>query len=140
MQLTIFTDGGSRSNPGPAAIGVVVMDVTNNKTIHEYKEFIGTETNNVAEYLALTYAVNWLKRFCETTDVQSCEFLLDSMLVVEQVQGHWKIKEPRLRELATTVQDLLKKLPCTYSFRHIPRAQNAEADKLVNQALDAELA
>lgn len=137
MELKIFTDGGSRSNPGPAAIGIVVLE--NSETVYEYKEFIGTETNNVAEYLALTHAVRWLKRFCETTTVDACEFLLDSMLVVEQVQGHWKIKEPRLRELATVIQTELKTLPCKYSFRHIPRAQNSEADKLVNQALDAEL-
>lgn len=133
--LTIFTDGGARGNPGPAAIGVVVQQDGN--VIHEYNKYLGEQTNNVAEYEALLYSIEWLSRFCTEQNVDSVEFLLDSKLVVEQVQGHWKVKEPHLQELVSKARTLLSKIPAKYSFRHIPRAQNSEADKLVNQSLDA---
>ncbi|MEO8581577.1 MAG: ribonuclease HI family protein [Patescibacteria group bacterium] len=133
-QLTVFTDGGARGNPGPAAIGVVVQQ--DHKTIHEHNNYLGEQTNNVAEYEALLYSIGWCQRFCETQLVESIEFLLDSKLVVEQVQGHWKVKEPHLQVLVAKARTLLSSLPCSYSFRYIPRAQNAAADKLVNESLD----
>jgi ribonuclease HI len=132
--LTVNTDGGARGNPGPAAIGVVIQD--DGKIIHEHKAYLGEQTNNVAEYEALLYALGWVSRFCVDKNVDSVEFLLDSKLVVEQVQGHWKVKEAHLQTLVSKAKELLVSLPCSYAFRYVPRAQNAHADKLVNQALD----
>lgn len=134
-KLTVNTDGGARGNPGPAAIGVVIQE--NGQVIHEHNEYLGEQTNNVAEYEALLYSLGWLNRFCTDKTVDSVEFLLDSKLVIEQVQGHWKVKEAHLQTLVSKAKDLLATLPCSYSFRYVPRAQNAHADKLVNQALDA---
>lgn len=135
-RLTVFTDGGARGNPGPSAIGVVVQQ--NGKMIHEYNKYLGEQTNNVAEYEALLYSIEWVGEYSATETIEACEFLLDSKLVVEQVQGHWKVKEPHLQHLVTKARSLLGNLPCKYSFRHIPRAQNSEADRLVNECLDAE--
>lgn len=135
MKLTVNTDGGARGNPGPAAIGVVIQQ--DGEIIHEHNDYLGEQTNNVAEYEALLYSLGWLNRFCKDTTVDSVEFLLDSKLVIEQTQGHWKVKEAHLQELVGKAKTLLSSLPCKYSFRYVPRAQNAHADKLVNQALDA---
>jgi ribonuclease HI len=135
--FTINTDGGARGNPGPAAIGVVVHQ--NGKVIHEHKKYIGEQTNNTAEYEALLYSVQWLQSFLSDNPIEHCEFLLDSKLVIEQTQGHWKVKEAHLQTYVQKIRSLLQTLSCSYSFRYVPRAQNAEADALVNQALDAEI-
>lgn len=133
--LHIFTDGGSRGNPGQAAIGVVVLDSENNEVL-TYKEAIGIETNNVAEYRALLKATELLSELESISTAEMCRFFLDSKLVVEQVNGNWKVKEAHLQELVQKVRKNLTSLPCSYSIAYVPRAQNAQADKLVNEALD----
>ncbi len=135
LTLTIHTDGGARGNPGPAGIGIVIH--AGQSLVHEHKAYIGEQTNNVAEYEALLYAIEWVSRFCQSQTVKSVRFLLDSKLVVEQVQGHWKVKEAHLQSLVKKAQTLLETLPCSASFAHVPRAENKDADRLVNEALDA---
>lgn len=133
MELTVFTDGGSRGNPGPAAIGIVVMN--GSETIHEHQESIGIATNNDAEYIACITSLKWLT----TTElpIEKVTWKLDSKLVVEQLSRRWKIKDPKIRIYAQECWALLAQLGLPSSFHHIPRAENAAADALVNQALDA---
>ncbi len=135
MQLTIHTDGGARGNPGPSAIGVVVHDEKLN-IVHEHKAFLGTKTNNEAEYEALLYATEWLSRFQTTQSVQRCIFLLDSLLVVSQVKRQWKVKEARLLSYQQKITQIFSSLPFPCEIKHVPREDNSEADALVNQSLD----
>jgi ribonuclease HI len=133
--LVVYTDGGARGNPGPAAAGVVIKE--NGNTLLEFGKYLGAkETNNFAEYQAVILALEALKR--DGYAGAALEFKLDSKLVAEQVSGNWKIKEPSLKPLVAKIHELLKDFSA-YSFTHIPRAENAEADALVNEALDAQL-
>lgn len=128
-KLIINTDGGARNNPGPAGIGVVFSD-EHGKVLAKYKEYIGETTNNVAEYKALILALEKAKDF-ETDEI---ECRLDSELVVRQLAGHYKVKEPALKELNTEVHNLIFFKPV--KFVHVKREQNKLADKLVNEAID----
>ncbi|MGE5180380.1 MAG: ribonuclease HI family protein [Bacteroidota bacterium] len=132
MKYTVHTDGAARGNPGPSAIGVVVQDETG-RVIYEASRCLGTNTNNEAEYLALIAALEYLKesRFTEA------DFVLDSELVVRQIQGRYRVKEPRLQQLHARATMLLNAVP-KHTFRHVPRKQNARADELANEALDAQ--
>ena len=127
--LSVYTDGGARGNPGPAAIGVVVKG-EQGKIIHEFGRTIGETTNNVAEYQAVIAALEWIK----TRPRQEINFYLDSTLVVHQLKGEWKIKQDHLKPLAGEVHRLEAGLSITYTA--IPREQNIRADALVNRALD----
>jgi len=141
MELHIFTDGGSRGNPGPAAIGgVVYADVKNGEVVHDFSEYLGVGTNNEAEYTALLTSVQWVSEYVSNNSVEKCTWNLDSKLVVEQIQKHWKIKEPRMRVFAEQCWHLLDGLGCDWKIQYVPRAENAVADSLVNQALDAQAA
>lgn len=139
-KIYINTDGGSRGNPGPAAIGIVFFDENQNK-IHSYKEFIGVATNNQAEYLAIIKALqilsksDWYKKHNGNGGELVCR--LDSKLVVEQVNGNFKIKQPHIQELVNQIKNILKEFKFKIDFVHIPREENKDADKLVNEALDA---
>ncbi|NBV77537.1 reverse transcriptase-like protein [bacterium] len=130
MTFTINTDGGARNNPGPAGIGAVF--VRDGQVLHELSEYIGEQTNNVAEYTAVIRALEICK---EREWFEELSFRLDSRLVVEQVQGNWKIKEPTLKPLVLRVRELAAFFP-SVSFSHIPREENARADRLVNEAID----
>jgi ribonuclease HI len=134
-KVTIYTDGGARGNPGPAAAGVVIKEGA--KMLLEFGEYLGpVQTNNFAEYQAVILALEALKR--EGYAGRSIEFKMDSKLVVEQVSGNWKIKEPSLKPLVAKIRELLADFP-QHSFAHIPRADNAEADAQVNLVLDAQM-
>ena len=135
MTLTINTDGGSRGNPGQAAIGVVIFQ--DGKVITDLKKAIGVATNNEAEYQAVLFSLEWLADNVSDLSPTTIIWKLDSKLVVEQLLKNWKIKEPRMKDLAERCWTALATLPCSYTFQHVPRAENKEADALVNQALDA---
>jgi ribonuclease HI len=132
--LLIHSDGGARGNPGPAAIGVVLYSVNGDDylKIGELKEYIGETTNNVAEYTALLKGLEEAKKL----GYSKVHCNLDSELVVKQLNGLYKIKEPTLQGLAQKVLVLRNSFK-NVIFAHVPRAKNAEADKLVNEALDA---
>jgi len=138
LSLVIFTDGGSRGNPGPAALGVFVQDQTG-VMVHEISQSLGVATNNEAEYDAIIASLAWLKEFSQTNIVTQVAWKLDSKLVVEQLNRHWKIKEDRLRQKATTAWKILDELAFSYTISHVLRHLNTEADRLVNQALDAQM-
>ncbi|OGC59587.1 hypothetical protein A3A70_01880 [candidate division WWE3 bacterium RIFCSPLOWO2_01_FULL_42_11] len=125
----LFTDGGARGNPGPTAIGMVLK--SNGQTIIAHSEFIGSKTNNEAEYLALIAGLNLAIKHKVTT----LQCFLDSKLVVEQINGRFKVKEPRMREMVTKVQDLITKIG-KVEVTYVPREQNGEADGLVNVELE----
>ncbi|MDQ4144840.1 MAG: ribonuclease HI family protein [Actinomycetota bacterium] len=127
---TLHADGGARGNPGPAGIGVVLTDEAG-EVIGEIGRGIGETTNNVAEYSALIAGLELaLER--GVTDI---DIAMDSELVVNQVQGSWKIKNDRLRSLAVTAQGLMNRF-ATASIRRVPREKNAGADRLANQGMD----
>ena len=131
--VIIYTDGGARGNPGPAGAGVVIID---GEKKAELKAYLGDrQTNNWAEYEAVVIALGKaLEMLLRDRDI---EFRLDSQLVVEQLKGNWKIKEPGLKAQAAKVRSLLKDFG-TVTFTYIPREENKEADRLVNEALDEE--
>ncbi|MEN8253561.1 MAG: ribonuclease HI family protein [Patescibacteria group bacterium] len=137
MKVSVFTDGGSRGNPGPGGAGVVVYDKKNKNIIFEKSSFLGTVTNNEAEYEALILSLDWLEKNLGNKNIEEIEFFLDSKLVVEQVNKNWKIKKNNLKKFAEVIWTTLKRLSVPYSLQHIGREENKEADALVNQALDS---
>jgi ribonuclease HI len=134
MKFIVHTDGGARGNPGPAAIGVVIEDDTK-KVVQKFGKQIGVATNNVAEYTAVCESLKALQPIAgESPDI---EFFLDSTLVVNQLNGIFKIKDPTLRQLATAIRILEQEVGGVVRYTSIPREQNRRADFLVNQALDS---
>ncbi|MEU8916687.1 bifunctional RNase H/acid phosphatase [Streptomyces nigrescens] len=130
--LIVEADGGSRGNPGPAGYGAVVLDPETGEALAEAAEFIGTATNNVAEYKGLVAGL----RAAHALDPQACvRVRMDSKLVVEQMSGRWKIKHPDMKPLAAEARSVLPPDRVTYEW--IPRAQNKHADRLANEAMDA---
>ncbi len=128
--LKINCDGGARGNPGPAAYGFVVKDGP--KLLKEGAGYIGKTTNNVAEYTAVVEALNWLKKEKPKADLT---FFLDSQLVVSQLNGIFKVKDAKIRELVLKVRELESAFN-KIMYYHIPREENKDADRLVNRALD----
>ena len=129
----IHTDGGARGNPGPAAVGVVIH--INGILLHQFGLAIGNTTNNVAEYRGVIEALKYFRNLTKDTDYELL-FILDSMLIVNQLNGIFKIKEPHLRELNLQVKILEQEDGGVIRYTTVPREQNRQADALVNQALD----
>lgn len=132
--LTVHTDGGSRGNPGAAATGVVVL--LNDEVILDQGKYLGIQTNNEAEYQAVTHSLELLPEVLKSHQVSKIVWKLDSMLVVQQLNKAWKIKEPRLAGFATQIWSKLSELSVPYSFTYVPRAENNLADAVVNKTLD----
>lgn len=137
--LNVFTDGGARGNPGPAAYGVYVAD-ENNKKIAGFGKTIGVATNNVAEYRGVIGALDWIienkKSLASSSKIN---FFLDSKLVCSHILGLWKVKNVALKDLLLDVRDREGQIEMPMYYKHIPREQNSNADAFVNEALDAEL-
>jgi ribonuclease HI len=127
----VNVDGGSRGNPGPAAIAAVVTDEAGNE-LAERAETIGEATNNVAEYRALLLGI----KLARELGAEEVELVADSMLTVEQVRGNWKVKQEHLRPLRERVVGALAGFD-SWSIRHVKRGENERADELLNDALDA---
>lgn len=134
--FTIYSDGGSRGNPGEAAYGYVIYD-KDGSVFHKEGKRLGHQTNNYAEYMGIIKAFEYITKNTSTRPLNVACFL-DSMLVAQQMSGNWKIKHENIRNLYFTAQQLAEPLG-EISYSQIPRAQNKEADKLVNMALDGEL-
>lgn len=132
QRVTLNVDGGARGNPGPAAIGYVIRDAETGEILIEHGETIGHATNNVAEYRALIEGV----RAAAGLGAREAEILGDSQLIVEQVKGNWRVKEAGLKPLRAEAVEALAGLG-EWTLSHVRRERNAEADALVNQALDA---
>lgn len=138
MKIKVFTDGGSRGNPGPGGAGVVIYNELNNEIVFEKSKFLGIVTNNAAEYQALILALKWLLENFKVKKIEKISFFLDSKLVVEQMNKNWKIKHDNMKKLAQEAWSILEKINLPYSFQHLYREKNAIADSLVNQALDSQ--
>ena len=134
--VIIYTDGGSRGNPGEAAIGVVIKN-HKGETLKSYGEAIGIATNNVAEYSAVVFSLQKLKQLFgkEKTAKLAVEFRMDSQLAVKQLSGEYRIENEALQKLFMKIWNL--KFDFGHmKFIHVPREKNREADKMVNDALD----
>ncbi|MDP3991117.1 MAG: ribonuclease HI family protein [Candidatus Nealsonbacteria bacterium] len=136
QKIIIYTDGGSRGNPGPSAIGVVLCD-EKGKAVKGYSELIGVRTNNEAEYEAVIFALKKVKALYGKKAVKDSEVEVraDSELLIKQLNGEYKIIEPKIQALFLKTWNLkidFNKI----KFICIPREKNKEADSLVNQALD----
>lgn len=161
MKIIIHTDGGARGNPGPAAAGVVIEKAAGSdeamngrrEIITEFGERIGETTNNVAEYTAVIKALEKIKslrlenpsafvksfkdrKIKTKTENLEINFYLDSTLVVNQINGIFKVKDPDLRNLLLKVRQLEQETGGVVTYSFIPRELNARADFLVNKALD----
>lgn len=135
-KLIVHTDGGSRGNPGPAAIGVVIQD-EKGRTIKKYGEKLGHRTNNEAEYEAVIFALKKTKQLFggEKAEKMHIEFRMDSELVTKQLNNEYKIEEEKLFPLFIKVHNLCMDFG-KVEFNHLTRDKNREADRLLNQVLD----
>ena len=131
-RLVVHVDGGSRGNPGPAAIAAVVA-TPDGEVLEEDSETIGPATNNVAEYRALLLGIERAREL----GAGEIELVGDSELIVRQVRGEYRVKDGALRDLHAQVRAALEGFQ-RWSIRHVRRAENADADRLVNEALDGE--
>lgn len=128
----LFTDGGSRGNPGPSALGFVLLDSTDN-VVKKGSKYLGTITNNQAEYMGLQAGLEEAL----SMGIKDLEVYMDSLLVINQVKGLFKVKNAELLPINQAVKALAQKFE-SISFTHVPRAMNSIADQLVNECLDAQ--
>lgn len=139
MNIVLQTDGGSRGNPGPSAAGVLIK--TSDRE-YVFGFYLGTMTNNQAEYLALIQGLKVIKKIFSKQTIKELEVRLDSELLVKQLNGQYQIKDPTLRQYADQVRKLVLTLPIGDSavpmvqFKHIYREENQLSDFAVNQVLD----
>jgi ribonuclease HI len=138
-KIIIYTDGGSRGNPGKAAIGVVFCN-ENEQVIKKFGEYLGDNlTNNDAEYKAIIFALKKFKAVFgkAIAEISDVEVRADSELVVKQLNGDYRLTDPKIQQFFIEIWNLKFDFK-SVKFKHIPRERNKEADKLVNEALDAE--
>lgn len=134
-KMAIFSDGGSRGNPGPGACAFVVKK--GDQTIGQGSKYLGKVTNNFAEYSGVLIALNWLiDNLSQVDEVKIFDFFMDSELVVNQINGNYRIKNPSLKNLYGEIRKLIDKKKFQIFFKSIPRSKNKFADSLVNQELD----
>ncbi|OGV97134.1 hypothetical protein A2W24_00310 [Microgenomates group bacterium RBG_16_45_19] len=135
--LSVYTDGAARSNPGPAAAAFLIYDATR-VILEQGGRFLGHQTNNEAEYQGVILALDALTPFVPESPqtVFTVNFYSDSQLIVNQLAGRFKIKQPHLKDLVLIVHQKIQFLHLTPTFTAIPRTQNAAADALVNRILD----
>jgi len=139
MKLIIYTDGGARGNPGPAATGVVIAG-ENSEPIKKYSEYLGEKTNNEAEYQAIIFALKKVKALYGKDKIKAMkiEVRSDSELIVRQLNHQYKIEEEHLQKLFMKIWNMLIGFG-EVKFVHIPREENKEADNPVYECLDGEM-
>ncbi|MBN8570733.1 MAG: ribonuclease HI family protein [Ignavibacteria bacterium] len=130
-KIKVFTDATAKGNPGPSGLGIVIKDESD-EILLTHKEYIGKATNNQGEYTALLESLKLLRNL--NTEYDFVEFYSDSLLMVSQLTGKYKIKDKYLMRNAMNFWDGINKLGKKYSITYIPREQNAIADKLANEA------
>ena len=141
--FVVRTDGAARGNPGPASAGAVLLslartDARNHRAEPDasISDYLGIQTNNVAEYTAVVRAV----ALGLELGARRLELLLDSKLIVEQLAGRWRVKDAKLRPLWAEALRMLRTLPDGWTATHVPRAQNSLADAMCNEAIDRVMA
>jgi ribonuclease HI len=127
---SLYTDGASRGNPGPSGAGVLLLD-ERGRPLLELNRFLGKATNNEAEYQALIAGLDAAERL----ELSQLRIFLDSELVVKQLHGEYRVRNPRLQPLFDEVASRLQRLS-SYAIMHVPRERNQEADRLANEAVD----
>lgn len=132
--IKIYCDGGSRGNPGKSAAAFVVEE--NGKIIYSDSKYLGITTNNFAEYSAVLLALAWVEKNQESAN-KEIVFILDSELVVKQINGVYKIKNEKLKRIFLEIKKILESLENKIIFKNVSRENNATADFLVNQKLDS---
>jgi ribonuclease HI len=132
VRVVVHVDGGARGNPGPAAAAAVVSDAATGAVLDEASSYLGETTNNVAEYRGLLLGLERARAL----GADEVEVVNDSELVAKQVNGEYKVKHPDMKALHAEAHAALEGF-ARWSIRSVPRARNADADALVNQALDA---
>lgn len=138
-KISVFTDGGARGNPGPAALGVYIEDESG-QSLASIGKTLGETTNNIAEYSAILEAFNWLvTNKDKIAKDATIHFYMDSLLAYSQLSGLYKIKNQKLKELLFEIRSKEKELALPVKFTHIRREYNLKADALVNLALDNNL-
>jgi ribonuclease HI len=137
-EIIIYTDGGSRGNPGPAALGVFIK-TTEGQVLAKIGKYIGVTTNNVAEYSAIIEGINWVIKNKEALKIDKISFFMDSQLACSQLLGLYKIKNDRIREFVFEIRQKEMELAIPILYHHVPREKNKEADFMVNLALDNHL-
>jgi ribonuclease HI len=137
MQFTLYADGGSRGNPGPAGAGAVVFDSLGKRVV-EVADYLGVATNNIAEYEAIIRGLRALAEEFPADLIKSTPLAIrmDSKLVIEQLKGGYKVKHPNLIPRHLEVKNLLARHFGQVSFEHVYREQNKDADELANRAMD----
>lgn len=135
MEVNIYTDGGSRGNPGISGYGLVVYD--DQKTlIYQESKFLGIKTNNEAEYSGIIAALEWVKKNQSAYQITQLNFFADSQLMIRQLQGVYKVKAPTLLPLFSRAQQFLLQINLPTKFTDVRREFNELADKLANKAMD----
>lgn len=135
MLFTIYADGGSRGNPGPAGAGAFARDEEGTRVV-TVSEYLGITTNNVAEYTAVLRALQGLAALLKDAAANAVvDVRMDSQLVVKQMTGEYKIKHPNIIPLAASVKEAVRAFKQVH-FSHVYRADNKEADALANEAMD----
>jgi ribonuclease HI len=136
MRIKVFTDGGARGNPGMAGAGVVVK-TESGKIIFQKSIYLGTKTNNEAEYGALILALEWVKKNKESMEVSEILINSDSELLVRQMEGRYKVKAKNLKPLWSRARDRVEEMGVPVFFASIKRELNILADELANRAMDS---
>jgi ribonuclease HI len=137
--INVFTDGGSRGNPGEASLGIYIETIEG-KEIKSIGKRLGIATNNVAEYSAIKEALFWIFKNLELfNNLKSINFYMDSNLAVSQLNGIYKIKNSNLRIIFFEIKSLEAQIKIPIYYTHVPREKNKKADRLVNLALDNRL-
>lgn len=134
-EITIFTDGGSRGNPGPAGAGAVIYE--GDKIVREVKKFLGVQTNNFAEYEALIIGLEAAKKkYGKKIKEMKVSVMLDSELITKQLNNEYQIKKENLFPKYIAVHNITVSDIPNITFIHVRREQNTEADRLANEAMD----
>jgi ribonuclease HI len=142
--VTVYIDGASRGNPGEAGIGIIIKS-DKGTTLYSASGYAGKLTNNQAEYNALIAALTKIRKnpslITDGTHKQQTHIIVysDSELLVKQLHGHYKVKEPELKRLRSIAGELIQSIPSKIEFKHIRREQNRDADRLANIGIDSKI-
>ena len=137
MFINVYTDGGSRGNPGISGYGLVIYE--DKKILYQESKFLGIKTNNEAEYSGIIAALEWIKKNKNIYQITQINFFADSQLMIRQLQGIYKVKAPTLLPLFAQVQQLLIQINLPVKYNDVRREFNKLADELANQAMDKRL-
>jgi ribonuclease HI len=138
MNINVYTDGGSRGNPGHSGYGLVIYDDEQNILFQESK-YLGIKTNNEAEYAGLIGALNWINDNQNSLKISKINFHSDSQLIIRQLLGLYKVKAPNLIPIFNQAKDLIKSISSPIIFKDIRRDFNKLADQLANEAMDKKI-